>query len=207
LLCAPIIIFSIQLSDVTALKPVYFTKAGFSIAATAKQNGVRLIAIVMGSKNRKVRDAKAKELLRNGFAKVPPREEATLSVPKTVVQPDKSPAPATTEAVPAVVQPITQTEATADTGWNKFLWEWLLVSCSLHSLISFVSEKATTADEEINSYRAFPYWTNSQSYTIVSLNSMDSHSTKFFWSIFYDRNRLDSHHCRFFYPTHHGAWC
>jgi len=117
-------------------KTGYFTKAGFSIAATAKQNGVRLIAIVMGSKNRKVRDAKAKELLRNGFAKVPPREEATLSVPKTVVQPDKSPAPATTEAVPAVVQPITQTEATADTGWNKFFMG-VVVGFLLFALFDF----------------------------------------------------------------------
>ncbi len=35
---------------------------GFSIASTAKRDGMRIIAIVMGSKNRQVRDAKAIEI-------------------------------------------------------------------------------------------------------------------------------------------------
>ncbi len=41
---------------------------GFSIAATAKRGGRRIIAIVMGSKDRKVRDAQATQLLARGFA-------------------------------------------------------------------------------------------------------------------------------------------
>ncbi len=56
-------------------KTGYFRAAGFSIMATAKRRGVRLIAVVMGSKNRKVRDAKAIELLAKGFTMVPPRPE------------------------------------------------------------------------------------------------------------------------------------
>lgn len=56
-------------------KTGYFQAAGFSIMATAKRSGVRLIAVVMGSKNRKVRDAKAIELLAKGFTMVPPRPE------------------------------------------------------------------------------------------------------------------------------------
>ena len=49
-------------------KTGYFKAAGFSIAATAKRNDTRLIALVMGSQNRKVRDAKAIALLNKGFA-------------------------------------------------------------------------------------------------------------------------------------------
>ncbi len=50
-------------------KTGFFAAAGFSIAATAKRNGVRLIALVMGSQNRKVRDAKTIELINAGFLK------------------------------------------------------------------------------------------------------------------------------------------
>ncbi len=54
------------------LKTGYFAAAGFSIVATAERNGIRIISIVLGSKNRKTRDAKAAELLEKGFAMVPP---------------------------------------------------------------------------------------------------------------------------------------
>lgn len=68
------------LTEVTgcdAFKTGYFTKAGYSIAATAARPGQRVIAIVMGSGDRKVRDAKAASLLAKGFAMIqqaqPPR--------------------------------------------------------------------------------------------------------------------------------------
>jgi D-alanyl-D-alanine carboxypeptidase (penicillin-binding protein 5/6) len=74
------------------LKTGYFSLAGFSIAATAEKKGVRAIAVVLGSSNRKVRDAKARELLSKGLmqlvAKAPPSAHAP------VVQPAK----ATTQA-------------------------------------------------------------------------------------------------------------
>jgi D-alanyl-D-alanine carboxypeptidase (penicillin-binding protein 5/6) len=69
-------------------KTGYFKAAGFSIVATAQREGVRIIAIVMGSKDRKVRDAKASELLAKGFAQVPPR-----AVAQPVVSPQSTPAP------------------------------------------------------------------------------------------------------------------
>ncbi len=70
-------------------KTGYFKAAGFSIVATAKRNGVRLIAIVLGSLDRKVRDAKTAELIAVGFAKVPPRPEVQEVAKKVaeVVQP------------------------------------------------------------------------------------------------------------------------
>lgn len=49
------------------LKTGYITVAGFSIAATAERQGQRVIAIVLGSADRKTRDAKAAELLSKGF--------------------------------------------------------------------------------------------------------------------------------------------
>lgn len=64
------------------LKTGYFHVAGFSIAATAIRDGNRVIALVMGSKNRKVRDAKAAELLSRGLA---------LLAAKTKTEPQKSP--------------------------------------------------------------------------------------------------------------------
>lgn len=72
-----------QYSGCDGFKTGYYTAAGFSIAATAKKGGVRIIALVMGSKDRKVRDAKAMELLSKGFAMVPPRPEATMMQPST----------------------------------------------------------------------------------------------------------------------------
>lgn len=50
------------------LKTGYITSAGFSIAVTAARNNHRLIAVVLGSSDRKVRDAKAAELINKGFA-------------------------------------------------------------------------------------------------------------------------------------------
>ena len=55
-------------------KTGYFKSAGYSIAATAVRNGVRVIALVMGSEGREVRDAKAKELLAKGFLAAPRKD-------------------------------------------------------------------------------------------------------------------------------------
>lgn len=48
-------------------KTGYYKKAGFSIAATAERNGQRVIAVVLGSADKKVRNEKAAELLSKGF--------------------------------------------------------------------------------------------------------------------------------------------
>jgi len=49
------------------LKTGYFHAAGYSIAATATKKGKRVIAIVLGAENAKVRNAKAKEMLARGL--------------------------------------------------------------------------------------------------------------------------------------------
>jgi D-alanyl-D-alanine carboxypeptidase (penicillin-binding protein 5/6) len=107
-------------------KTGYFVKAGFSIAATAKRSGVRIIAIVMGSKNRKVRDAKAIELLAKGFTMVPPTHEALVKL-VTAGQPTEpakqvpavAAANGTPISSPAIHEEIEPTKQTSD-GWGKF---------------------------------------------------------------------------------------
>lgn len=53
-------------------KTGYTATAGWSIVVTAKRNGRRVIVVVMGSDTRKMRDAKAHELLNKAFALLPP---------------------------------------------------------------------------------------------------------------------------------------
>ncbi|MFT5702255.1 MAG: D-alanyl-D-alanine carboxypeptidase (penicillin-binding protein 5/6) [Desulforhopalus sp.] len=78
-------------------KTGYFKAGGFSIVATAKRKGVRLIVVVLGSKDRKVRDANAIELLTKGFSKVPARSEIAI------------------EPLATKVLPVVQTEKTEET--------------------------------------------------------------------------------------------
>lgn len=57
-----------QTEGCDGLKTGYITAAGYSIAVTAARNGQRVIVIVLDSLDRKVRDAKAAELVARGFA-------------------------------------------------------------------------------------------------------------------------------------------
>ncbi len=105
-------------------KTGYFVKAGFSIAATAKRGGVRIIAIVMGSKNRKVRDAKAIELISKGFSMVPPQPEtAVISTPQKTLSAiqakENASSPEQTKVAKADAPP-QQKENKTDSGWTKF---------------------------------------------------------------------------------------
>ena len=81
------------------LKTGYFTDAGYSIAATAQRDGARVIAVVMGSLDRKVRDAKATELLARGLLDA--SRGPVAPAPAPVVQPISAPAPAPAAAVAA----------------------------------------------------------------------------------------------------------
>jgi D-alanyl-D-alanine carboxypeptidase (penicillin-binding protein 5/6) len=78
-----------QVAGCDGLKTGYYQAAGFSIAATAKKGGVRIITLVMGSKDRKVRDAKAVELLAKGFTIIPPKPELAGETTKPTVAPTK----------------------------------------------------------------------------------------------------------------------
>ncbi len=106
-------------------KTGYFTKAGFSIAATAKKGGVRIIAIVMGSKDRNVRDTQATALLTKGFSMIPARPDRESVAAQT--GPDQK------QVAPPVLSGADVAVSVGDTGaakpatggggwgWGKFL--------------------------------------------------------------------------------------
>lgn len=73
------------------LKTGYFYAGGFSTTATAQRDGRRVIAVVLGSKDKNVRDAKAAELIEKGFVRLPP-------LPPPVVEPVAEPAPVVPQA-------------------------------------------------------------------------------------------------------------
>lgn len=105
-------------------KTGYFEAAGFSIATTAKRGGVRIIAIVMGSKDRKIRDAKARELLSVGFAALPPKPEAIKIAAPAGPTPGKATITAAPEtgAVQALAPAAAESPAaSALGGWSSFL--------------------------------------------------------------------------------------
>jgi len=56
-----------QVPGCDGLKTGYYKAAGYSIAATAQRNGRRIIAIVMGSETRQIRDQHAAQLIESGF--------------------------------------------------------------------------------------------------------------------------------------------
>lgn len=102
-------------------KTGYFTAAGFSIAATAQRNGVRIIALVMGSRDRKVRDAKATELLTRGFAMVPPKPAPTAAaVQKQQHATAGAPVAAEPEAGATAKGQEKSAAAKSQGGWSKF---------------------------------------------------------------------------------------
>ena len=62
----------VKMPGCDGLKTGYFYEAGFSITATVQRDGRRVIAVIMGSKDKNVRDTKAAEWIEKGFAKLPP---------------------------------------------------------------------------------------------------------------------------------------
>ena len=101
-------------------KTGYYEAAGFSIAATARKGGVRIIALVMGSKDRKVRDAKAAEFLATGFRLVPPQPEAAGTLKPVTPAPPASHATAGPESGGQQEPAITPPSKEHDSGWDKF---------------------------------------------------------------------------------------
>jgi serine-type D-Ala-D-Ala carboxypeptidase (penicillin-binding protein 5/6) len=120
-----------QMEGCDGLKTGYFKAAGFSITATAKRGGARVIAIVAGSADRKVRDAKAMELLARGFTLLPakPENAATPALPPGATGspspgPTAAPAPSASEPVGQESPPATLpagTSGSSSSWWTFFL--------------------------------------------------------------------------------------
>ena len=102
------------------LKTGYFADAGYSIAATAQRDGARAIAVVMGSVDRKVRDAKATELLARGLLDASresaPPPPATPAVQPAVAADDETQGEDLPETAPAEEVPAS---AEKGGGWLK----------------------------------------------------------------------------------------
>ena len=75
-----------QVPGCDGFKTGYFTAAGYSEAITAARGNQRVIVVVLGSVDRKVRDAKAAEIVARAFAASP--------APTAAVAPVTAPAPA-----------------------------------------------------------------------------------------------------------------
>ena len=65
-----------ELDGCDGFKTGFFWAAGFSIAATAREHGQRVIAVVLGARSEHVRDEKAKELLKEGL------QELVMTMPE-----------------------------------------------------------------------------------------------------------------------------
>lgn len=82
-----------RVSGVDGLKTGFTNGAGFCLAATAERNGRRIVAVTMGSAERKARDIKMAELIERGFTLLPAGSPAFARAPEA--------APASTPILPA----------------------------------------------------------------------------------------------------------
>ena len=65
-----------EVTGCDGLKTGYYSKAGYSIAATAERDGARVISIVLGSSKSRTRDARAASLMEIGFERLEELEAA-----------------------------------------------------------------------------------------------------------------------------------
>lgn len=86
-------------AGVDGLKTGYTAGAGFCLAATAQRGGKRIIAVIMGAADRKMRDLKMAELIERGFA------DARLSAGNPA-----APTAAATETSPVAHAPLSPAE-------------------------------------------------------------------------------------------------
>jgi len=80
------------------LKTGYFRAGGFSTTVTAQRDGRRVIAVILGCKEARVRDAKAAEWIERGFSRLPPlpppvQKQAEEPLPETVFEPPQESGP------------------------------------------------------------------------------------------------------------------
>ena len=119
-----------SLAGCDGLKTGFITAGGFSIVATAQRQGRRVIAVVLGSRDRKVRDARAAELVNKGFAALPPL-------------PPPPPPPVATNSVTAnlpPVEPVTAEPPPAEThtSWLKFAGIGLAIGVVLLGVVAAI---------------------------------------------------------------------
>ncbi len=120
------------------LKTGYIIAGGYSIVATAQKNGRRVIAVVLGSEDRKVRDAKAIELLSKGFGALPPLPPPPPPVIQTVTTNMPSALPVLDETIPAA--------ETTHMGWLKIAGIGLAIGLVALGVGSFFMKRRARND-------------------------------------------------------------
>ncbi|MDD2762517.1 MAG: D-alanyl-D-alanine carboxypeptidase [Opitutaceae bacterium] len=89
------------------LKTGWYQKAGYSLAATVQRNGRRIITVILGSPERKLRDITTTRLIEKGFA-------ALAAIPAPIPLPQSSAQAAAPAPVPpSAAQPAPATDNTA----------------------------------------------------------------------------------------------
>jgi D-alanyl-D-alanine carboxypeptidase (penicillin-binding protein 5/6) len=91
------------------LKTGYYRQAGFSLVATVHRGGRRIIAVILGSPERKLRDIVTTQLIERGFAALPP-----LATPAAAPAPAVASTTGTAGAAPATPPQGSAAPATAD---------------------------------------------------------------------------------------------
>lgn len=71
-----------ELPGCDGFKTGWYAKAGYSIAATVRREGRRVIGVVLGCPQRKLRDAIVTRLIERGLAELPPAPAAAVPAPK-----------------------------------------------------------------------------------------------------------------------------
>jgi D-alanyl-D-alanine carboxypeptidase (penicillin-binding protein 5/6) len=94
-----------KISGVDGLKTGFTNGAGFCLSATALRNGRRIIVVIMGCPDRKLRDAKVAEFIEKGFAALPPNAAAFEQKTSPITRADPS------EVSPVTRAPTESTEA------------------------------------------------------------------------------------------------
>ena len=89
-----------HVAGVDGLKTGFTNGAGFCLTATAQRNGRRVIVVLMGAPESKVRDLKVTELLDRGFAALPAGGPAFVGADSSPVSAAPLPAPAAKAAAP-----------------------------------------------------------------------------------------------------------
>jgi D-alanyl-D-alanine carboxypeptidase len=95
-----------KVNGLDGLKTGFTNGAGFCLAATAQRNGRRIIAVVMGSPDRIVRDSRMADLIERGFAALPPggptAPSPAVAAGPGAVTPAAAPAPVISPISPVV---------------------------------------------------------------------------------------------------------
>lgn len=87
-----------KLPGCDGLKTGYYREAGYTLAATAQRDGNRVLTVVLGCNDRKLRDSKVAELTQRGFVALPPNPKGAQTAQKPA--PEKKPTPIAEKPAP-----------------------------------------------------------------------------------------------------------